>query len=326
MYHVMSRGNARQRIYVSDGDRQRFLRQLADGLETAGAVLYAYVLMPNHYHLLVRTPRANLSRLMQRLNTAYAMYTRYRHDRPGHLFQGRFKAKIVQKEGYALALTRYIHLNPVKTAAGEKMTLRERMQYLGEYKWSSYRGYASAAGREPWICYDLLKEFDTAPAAARKRYRAYIRTCLSQDDPTIIEALTEAPHAIGEPAFTARVEVDLARKRTGRPQDRDVALPRPVVSIEWIDELVSAHFGMAPGDLKHHGRIAGPAKAVAVELACRLTELNQRAIGQHYGGITSAAVSIIRRKIREGRRDTTDAINQLLDQVSESKSGSHFKY
>ena len=88
LYHVTSRGNGRATIFFHDDDRARFLGQLAHHLHLTSAVLYAYVLMDNHFHLLVRAPRANLSRLMQRLLTAYALYARYKHHRPGHIFQG----------------------------------------------------------------------------------------------------------------------------------------------------------------------------------------------------------------------------------------------
>ena len=121
LYHVTSRGNGRQRIFWTDRDRQRFLAQLGDGVHTDAIVLYAFVLMDNHFHLLVRTPRANLSRFMQRLNTSYAIYARYKHRRPGHQFEARFKAKLVEDETYLRALTRYIHLNPIKIAACRKL-------------------------------------------------------------------------------------------------------------------------------------------------------------------------------------------------------------
>ena len=121
IYHVTSRGNGRDVIFWSDDDRTRFLGQLADNLQTAAVVLYAFVLMDNHIHLLVRTPRANLSRFMQRLLTAYSLYARFKHRRPGHQLQGRFKAKLVQDDVYLRAVTRYMHLNPVKIAACRKL-------------------------------------------------------------------------------------------------------------------------------------------------------------------------------------------------------------
>jgi REP element-mobilizing transposase RayT len=140
-YHVTSRGNGRARIFVSDDDRNRFIQQLRDNLDTHAVVLYAHVLMENHFHLLVRTPRANLSQFMQRLNTSYALYARYKHRKPGHLFEARFKAKLVQDEKYLLALTRYIHLNPIKIAAYRRLSKPERVRVLEAFPWSSYPGY-----------------------------------------------------------------------------------------------------------------------------------------------------------------------------------------
>jgi len=152
----MSRGNARADIFWSDDDRRRFLAQLRDGVRTAGVVLYAYVLMDNHFHLLLRTPRANLSRFMQRLSTSYALYCRYKHRRPGHQLEGRFKAKLVEEETYLLALTRYIHLNPVKTAACRRMPKAARLRRLERYAWSSYPGYVAAKRAAEFVCYDLI--------------------------------------------------------------------------------------------------------------------------------------------------------------------------
>jgi len=114
VYHVTTRGNGRAEIFWSDEDRQRFLGQLSHHLKMTGVVLYAFALMDNHFHGLVRTPRANLSTFMQRLLTAYALYARFKHRRPGHVFQGRFKAKLVEDDVYLPGLTRYIHLNPAK--------------------------------------------------------------------------------------------------------------------------------------------------------------------------------------------------------------------
>ena len=130
VYHVTSRGNGRADIFHSDDDRERFLVQLAHHLHHCGVVLYAFVLMDNHIHALLRTPRANLSHFMQRLLSSYALYSRYRHRRPGHLFQGRFKAKLVEDEIYLLAVTRYIHLNPVKIAACRRIPREERFARL----------------------------------------------------------------------------------------------------------------------------------------------------------------------------------------------------
>ena len=140
IYHVTSRGNGRSVIFRNDGDRLRFLGQLADNLHLAGVVMYAYVLMDNYFQLLLRTPRANLSRFMQRLCTAYATYARSQHRRRGRQFHGRFQAKLVQGDGYLRAVSRYMHLLPVKTAAGRRLDRRARLRLLKSYRLEQLSG------------------------------------------------------------------------------------------------------------------------------------------------------------------------------------------
>jgi REP element-mobilizing transposase RayT len=113
-------------VFGEAADYERFLEQLDHALDEDRVVLYAYVLMPNHYHLFVETPRGNLTRFMQRLNTAYGMYFRHKKQRPGHCFQGRYGARAVEGDEYLVRLTRYIHLNPVKVKRCGQMTLDEK--------------------------------------------------------------------------------------------------------------------------------------------------------------------------------------------------------
>ena len=211
VYHVTSRGNGRAEIFWSDDDRQRFLAQLAHHLQSTAVSLYAYVLLDNHFHILVRTPRANLSAFMQRLLTAYALYARYKHRRPGHLFQGRFKAKLVEDDAYLLAVTRYIHLNPVKIAACRRMNGQQRLDRLEAYPWSSYGGYAAAGKAQEFVTYDVLKEYGRDQAMARRHYRAYVAACLLEDDGPLLEAMAASRYAIGSAAFEREPSGRLAR-------------------------------------------------------------------------------------------------------------------
>ena len=231
VYHVTSRGNGRADIFFSDDDRQRFLAQLAHHLQQCAVVLYAFVLMQNHLHLLCRTPRANLSRFMQRLLSSYALYSRYKHRRPGHLFQGRFKAKLVEDDLYLLGVTRYIHLNPVKIAACRRMSGQERLARLDAYPWSSYGGYAAAAEAQEFVTYDVLKEYGSDLSSARRQYRAYVQACLSEDDGPLLEAMAASRYAIGGTTFVEQTEERIGEGRSGRVQDRDLDLPRWSVSL-----------------------------------------------------------------------------------------------
>jgi putative transposase len=114
VYHLTARGNERRSIFCGDRDRLRFLETLEEAINEFGLRLHGYCLMPNHYHLLVETPRGNLSRSLGWLQTTYTVRFNRRHRRSGHLFQGRFKAHLVEADTYSRELLRYLHLNPVR--------------------------------------------------------------------------------------------------------------------------------------------------------------------------------------------------------------------
>jgi putative transposase len=128
-YHVTSRGNERKAIFRNDRDRQKFLSYLESAHESYGARVHVYCLMENHYHLLLETPRGNLSQILHHVNGAYTTYYNVKRRRSGHLFQGRYRALLVEKESYCQELSRYIHLNPVRAA------LVEEPEDLGRTAW-----------------------------------------------------------------------------------------------------------------------------------------------------------------------------------------------
>lgn len=131
-YHITSRGDNREKIYTGESDYKKFLGYLQTAKEKYKFYCYAYVLMLNHYHLLIETIQPNLSRIMQYINTAYTTYYNIRRRRVGHVFGGRYKSILVDKDSYFLELTRYIHLNPVRAKIVDNPQ---------GYKWSSYKGY-----------------------------------------------------------------------------------------------------------------------------------------------------------------------------------------
>lgn len=169
IWHVTSRGNERRDIVRSDADRRAFLSILAESVTIHGWILHAWVLMTNHYHLLVETPVPTLSLGVKRLNELYAERFNYLHDRVGHLFQGRFKGILVERETHLLELLRYIVLNPVRAGA---------VRHAGDYAWSNYR---STAGLEPapaWLeTAWTLEQFGAGSkplADAREGYRQFV--------------------------------------------------------------------------------------------------------------------------------------------------------
>ncbi len=167
VYHVTSRGNERKNIVRSDQDRELFLRVLAQTIEDYNVVCHAWVLMDNHYHLLIETPEANLSKAMRHLNGVYTQKHNRGNRRVGHLFQGRYKAILVEKGSHLLELCRYVVLNPVRA----KMAKHPK-----EWKWSSYHATAGRDKKEPWLTTDwILGQFGNSRSKAQKKYRQFVQ-------------------------------------------------------------------------------------------------------------------------------------------------------
>src|SRR5919109_1546861 len=171
VYHLTSRGNARRKIFFSDTDRTNFLDTLSQVISRFSWICHAYCLMANHYHLLIETPKPNLSLGMRQLNGLYTQSFNRRHKRVGHLFQGRFKAIVVQKESYLLELCRYIVLNPVRIKGDVR---------IDAWKWSSYRATAGLVSVPEFLNTDwVLSQFGKNRPTAHKRYREFVRDGLA---------------------------------------------------------------------------------------------------------------------------------------------------
>lgn len=173
LYHVHARGNERASIFRDDRDRLRLLAGLGQVVERYGWICHAYCLMGNHFHLLVETPNANLSLGMRQLNGVYAAYFNRRHGRVGHLFEGRFKAWLVEKDAYALGVARYIVLNPVRGGICD---------HPRDWRWSSYRATAGLEPAPPFLTIDwLLDQLSPDRAEAHRRYAAFVDEALGTD-------------------------------------------------------------------------------------------------------------------------------------------------
>ena len=167
LYHVTSRGNERKPIFKDDAGRKRFLDTLARVNDRFHWICHAYCLMNNHYHLVIETPDGNLSKGMRQLNGVYTQAYNRRHHRVGHLFQGRFKGIVVQKESHFLEVCRYVVLNPVRARS---------VRAPGAWKWSSYRATAGMAESHACLTVDeILSQFGQRKGPAEGKYREFIR-------------------------------------------------------------------------------------------------------------------------------------------------------
>ena len=162
----MNRGNARSPIYLVDDDYEIFLEVLKESSRFFQVYTSAFCLMPNHYHLLLTTPRANLSRFMRHLNGVYTQRHNRYHKKDGHLFRGRYKAILVQEDAYLTHLVRYIHLNPVQANLAQDPK---------DYLWSSHRHYLKAKDEEWLKVTPTLKMFSKSLRSAKKAYLDFIR-------------------------------------------------------------------------------------------------------------------------------------------------------
>lgn len=171
-YHITSRGNERKAIFAGEGDREKFLSYLESAYEKYSALIHVFCLMANHYHLLLETPRANLSQILHHINGAYTNYFNSKRKHIGHLFKGRYKAILVEKDVYCQELSRYIHLNPVRAGLTEKPS---------EYHWSSYLYYIKEKEQPFWLkTDDILAYFGKQKHEARRRYKKFVEDSVDE--------------------------------------------------------------------------------------------------------------------------------------------------
>ena len=227
IYHVTSRGNAAQAIVLDDADRAAFLSILAEVVDRFGWRCHAYCLMDNHYHLMIETPLGNLSRGMRQLNGLTTQRFNRRHERVGHLYQGRYKAILVERDSYLLELCRYVVLNPVRAGMVSSAT---------RYRWSSFRATAGRAAAPPWLTTDwLLSQFGARRRRAQERYVAFVAEGRGQPAPwpeLIGQVVLGRPRFVGKlrprlEATAALGEVPRAQRLLARPSLDSVLGARP---------------------------------------------------------------------------------------------------
>ena len=179
IFHVTVRGNNRQQIFLDEADHQRYLTELSDAFHEFGCDLLAYALMPNHVHLVIRDQQGQLSRCMQILNARYTRYFNRRYQRIGHLYQGRFYARLVDRNEYLLQVTRYVHLNPVRARLAARPA---------DYTWSSYRAYVGfpqghvGCPADPQMVWSLMGGGNSRQPAAC--YREFVEAMTPEELPS----------------------------------------------------------------------------------------------------------------------------------------------
>ncbi len=267
LYHVTSRGDGRERIYQDDGDREMFLRVLGQTVERHRWLCHAYCLMGNHYHLLVETPDANLSKGMRHLNGVYTQQCNARHGRVGHVFQGRFRAVMVDREEHLLEVCRYVVLNPVRA---------EMVSTPEAWPWSSHCGVMGLAPCPVWLTADdILGWFGGSPDEARRRYWIYVLEGLTGRPPWV---RLRGQVFLGGEAFMREIG-DRLRERA---MSREIPQAQRMVSRPPLDMLTTG--------CHDDKRLL----SVAVLLATTRFDYTQREVAEHLGVHTSTVSRMIR--------------------------------
>jgi len=292
-YHVTSRGNERRNIFRTAGDRERFLDYLGSATTRYGAIIHAYCLMSNHYHLLVETPRANLSQIMRHINGAYTTYFNVKRTRAGHLLQGRYKAILVEADEYAEELSRYMHLNPVRAGIVARPEL---------YRWSSYLSYIGKTPQPEWLKRDfILGFFGAAISGAKKSYQEYVEDVLGKDYDSPFSG-TVAYTILGGADFIQRI---ITEHVEGKGQSSEMPAVRSLNRRLGIEEILLQ-------TQKTVGETSDT-RDVAIYLCHRYTGEKLKKIGERFG-LTDSGVSKASWRMNNRLKEDT----ALLEKVREA--------
>ena len=238
-YHVINRGNRRNQVFFSNSDYELFLKKMAEYLELYEIELFAYCLMPNHYHLFLRTSQANLGSFMQAFNTSFTILMNKKHDENGHLFQGRYKAQLVESELYKNVLSRYIHLNPVKVKSSKNILLPNLQKQLRNYKWSSFKYYLGIAENPKWLNRAfILSSWGKNAKEKISYYRKYVEEGLLSDNSNELSP-NDISSIIGSDSFEDKIIRRYLKKSL---TDIDSAEQRALAKINsfTVEEIIEA--------------------------------------------------------------------------------------
>lgn len=303
-YHVTSRGNERKDIFKSQRDRERFLEYLESATQRYNAVIHVYCMMDNHYHLLLETPSGNLPQIMRHLNGAYTTYFNVKRKRSGHLFQGRYKAILVDIDEYAKELSRYIHLNPV----------RAKMVAIPEaYTWSSYQFYIGKQKSPEWLYIDfILSYFGKKVSIAQNNYQQFVTEIISKKYDNPLDDVISST-LLGSPDFIAFIK---DKYLSGKEPDKDIPALKELtekVSVQDIFDEVEFVFG----------KESVLARNVKMYLCQRYTGEKLKVIGKYFG-ISESGVSQASRRISQ-KSDKDKKLKKKIEKIEKKFKLSRMK-
>ncbi len=307
-YHITGKGNEGRRIFSSPADYLKFKEYLLEARDKFHTKVHAYILLPDAYQLILETREANLSRFMHHLAGSYTTYFNSKRGLAGRVFQGRYKAILIDEKSLLLELSRHMHLDPVKARLVKK---------LEEYKYSSYGAYVLKERQELVAIEAVLGTLSSDSGKARRKYREFVEHGLEEKTANPLQKVYNQAIA-GSPSFVKKVAARVDREEAGRKSTSRRTTARQASRLELILAAVSSYFKVPSRSLLTGKSMA---RNLAIYLAKRYTGLTNNEIGKRFGNITYSAVSRVAGRVEQRKaRDTTfqthlNGIEERLDKV-----------
>lgn len=298
-YHITCRGIERREIFFDDADRNRFLVLLSKSLEIYHVVLYAYVMMDNHFHLLIETKRGNCSDFMRHFNIRYTSWFNWRHHRCGNLYQGRYKAFLVDADRYLLEVSRYLHLNNVRVRKVRSLSLKERWQNAKTFPWSSMPGYINAKKIVGYVDYDTI----LLMVGGRESYRDMMIDGIKRGFDSPFKKVRNQI-VLGDEEFIMKVQRFLKRPSAReQPAYRDMI--ETTLEPDEVIRAITRECGIEKELLEQRHR-QGVIRAIVADMLYKYCDITQAQIGCMLGDIDYMSVSLLRKRLRQKMtRDAT---------------------
>lgn len=295
-YHITCRGIERRQIFLDDKERYRFLAYLSESLDTYQVVLHAYILMTNHFHLLIETKKANCSEFMRHFNIRYTGWFNWRHHRSGNLYQGRYKAYLIDADSYLLEVSRYLHLNCVRVSKLKKLPYRTQWQYIKQYQWSSIHGYLDKKRAVKHINYGLILSL----IGDRSEYRRFVIQGIKQEIDNPFKKV-KSGIILGDNDFAAKAKHYIRRASVReQPSYRDVVFT--TLEPEVVLGILSRECGIKKGLLQRR-RVNGEIRGMVADLLYKYCAITQAQIGKLIGNIDYVSVHYLRKRFRERMKE-----------------------
>lgn len=282
IYHVMNRGQNRQKIFREAKDYQRFMNLLKDCVERWQVQIHAFSLMRNHYHILIQTPLSNISRVMRHIDGLYTQWYNKKYKKDGALFRGRYKSILVEEQGYLVELLRYIHLNPVKAGIVAKPE---------EHKWSGHRAYVGAKKDLEWMTVDRLKEyFGKTEKAGKENLKKFMDEGVPQELENKLNS-KKWPTLLSSEMFQKLIELSLVSKK----KDSVIKYTPPRAKkydVKQINKMICDIYECDWKDVKNpKGLQAKNIRAIVIGMYSKKVGMTYKQITKHLPGIHESTVS-----------------------------------